>query len=211
MGERREQRVTIRLLPESVSDYEEFKDLVWNVLHSDVCYVMGQLFRAFNQAVKQLPHADEKVEMRFFRQNVQINVGCTFQYYTKKARRCPQDAFSVVTDRHNLLPDLVDQFPQLSSKAKQFWIEELTKQGFKIEAPHTSSISESAASSLPKSTESMEHCMTNVCHSSPSATEGKECVSTVGRVEKGKRSFWVRAVCWLNRDVSLRFRRAGAE
>ncbi len=127
--------VTIRLLDGKEEVYDKFKALVTQDLHSDVCYVTTMLMETFNNAVTQKPSAEQAVTMKFVKQNVQINMGCTFQYYTKKARRTPQDPFTTITDPHNLVPEVVSQFPSLTKEAQQFWINELRSQGFTVDPP----------------------------------------------------------------------------
>ena len=128
--------VTIRLLDEEEHVYPEFKRIVVERQHSDVCYVLTMLMKAYNQAVNGCPNPDSALTMSFLKQNVQINMGCTFQYYTKKARRVPQDETDIVTfDRRNLLPEIVNQHGLMSEKAKQFWIEELQFQGWTLRPP----------------------------------------------------------------------------
>lgn len=125
-------RVTIRLLPEKAQVYDDFKQICQERLHSDICYVTTMLMESFTNAVNESPNADDPVTLHFVKQNVQINMGCNFNYYTKKARRnAPSDpAEDVVTDTHNLLPNVVDDVPNLSAKARAFWFEELKAQGF---------------------------------------------------------------------------------
>lgn len=128
--------VTIRLIPEEREVYPKFKKIVIEKQHSDVCYVLTMLMKAYNQAVNANPNPDDPVTMTFLKQNVQINMGCTFQYYTKKARRIPQDESDIVTlDRRNLLPEIVNQSGLMSEKAKEWWVEELRTQGWKLDPP----------------------------------------------------------------------------
>jgi hypothetical protein len=126
--------VTIRLLDGKEEVYDDFKAVVTQELHSDVCYVVTMLMETFNQAVAQKPKA-EPIVMEFVKQNVQINMGCTFQYYTKKARRTPQDLIGVTTDKHTFLPPLLNQFPTLSKEAQEYWIKELQAQGYILTPP----------------------------------------------------------------------------
>jgi hypothetical protein len=134
--------VTIRLLPEEREIYPEFKKIVTEKQHSDVCYVLTMLMKAYNQAVSATPELTEPIELKFAKQSVQINMGCTFQYYTKKARRVPQDESNIVTiDRKNLLPEIVNQSGLMSDKAKQWWIEELRLQGWNLQPPNKPRVS----------------------------------------------------------------------
>lgn len=126
--------VTIRLLDGKEAVYDDFKLNVIDRLHSDVCYVTTMLMEVFNQALEQNPKA-EPVMMKFVKQNIQINMGCTFQYYTKKARRTPQDDISTISDRDSFIPRFTEQFPTMRKKAQDFWIEELKAQGWDLTPP----------------------------------------------------------------------------
>jgi hypothetical protein len=123
------QTVTIRLLPEERDVYTEFKEIVSKKQHSDVCYVLAMLMKAYTQAVNSSPDPADPVTLKFLRQSVQINMGCTFQYYTKKARRTPTDPFTIITDKHNLLPEVTNQYPQLTKEAREFWLREFIAEG----------------------------------------------------------------------------------
>ena len=83
------ERVTIRVLPEKMQIYPRFKELVTEQLGSDVCFVTTSLWEAFLNAMDQLPPAGAPIEMKFMRQNVQINLGCNINYEPKRARRYP--------------------------------------------------------------------------------------------------------------------------
>jgi hypothetical protein len=123
-------RVTIRLIPEKAQVYDDFKDVVTNRLHSDICYVTTMLMESFVSAVNETSNPDDPLTMHFVKQNVQVNMGCNFNYYTKKARRnAPDRAEDVITDTHNLLPNVVDDFQNISEKARKFWFEEFQAQG----------------------------------------------------------------------------------
>jgi hypothetical protein len=121
--------VTIRLLDGKEQVYDLFKKTVTEQLHSDVCYVTTMLMESFNQAITQMPNPDQQLIMRFVKQSIQINMGCTFQYYTKKARRTPQDETSIITDKHNLLPEVTNQYQNLSKEAREFWLKEFQEEG----------------------------------------------------------------------------------
>lgn len=136
--------VTIRLLDGKEQVYEDFKETVIEKLHSDICYVTTMLMESFNQALAQNPDA-EPITMTFVRQNIQINMGCNFNYYTKKARRTPEDLTEIITDKHTLIPEVITQFPTMSANSKDWWIEELRSQGFQIIDP-------SVSTAKPKST-----------------------------------------------------------
>jgi hypothetical protein len=123
-------RVTIRLLPDKADVYEDYKKVITERLHSDICYVTTMLMESFTNAVNESPNADSLLMMNFVKQNVQINMGCNFNYFTKKARRNAHDpAEDVITDTHHLMPEVVSQYPDLSEKARQFWFKEFQDQG----------------------------------------------------------------------------------
>jgi hypothetical protein len=96
-------------------------------------------------------------------------MGCNFNYYTKKARRnAPDRAEDVVTDTHNLLPNVVDDVPNLSAKARAFWFEELKAQGFiskdaNLDASPSVSTPQEPAKNLPLFCRVHKYCMTFVC------------------------------------------------
>lgn len=122
--------VTIRLNEDKADVYKDFKEVVIDKLHSDVCYVTTMLMESFTKAVNGKPNPDDPTVLNFVKQNVQINMGCNFNYFTKKARRnAPDRAQDVVTDTHNLLPNVADDFPNISEKARSFWFEEFQAQG----------------------------------------------------------------------------------
>jgi hypothetical protein len=128
--------VTIRI--PSREDYETYlqlKEVVTKKLGSDVCYTTMSLYKAFLAALQELPNADDKVEIKFLRQSVQVNMGCTFNYEVRKRRRAAESHEDILTDKHNLLPDVVGDFSGMNPRAKQFWIDELKAQGWKLEEP----------------------------------------------------------------------------
>lgn len=130
--------VTIRIPREDYETvYLPLKELVTKKLGSDVCYTTITLYRAFLNAMNQVQQQPDHIEMKFLRQNVQINMGCNFNYEVKKRRRAPENLFpeDIITDKTNLLPNLISQFPQLTPQAQSFWIEELKRQGFQIMPP----------------------------------------------------------------------------
>ena len=134
------ERVTIRVLPQKMQIYPRFKELVTEQLGSDVCFVTTSLWEAFINAMDQNPPASEDlIEMKFIRQNVQINIGCQILYQPKKARRTPESKawtgsdpsfpFYVDRDKNPLLPEFLDQWEKLSEKSKEFWRIRLQEKG----------------------------------------------------------------------------------
>ena len=78
-------RVTIRLAKGKEQVYQDFKDLVIDELHSDVCYVMTMLMEDFTKTMRELP---EPTKMTLLQQNITINKGpANYYYYAKKPRR----------------------------------------------------------------------------------------------------------------------------
>ena len=117
-------RVTIRLLPDKHEVYEEFKDNVIHKYHSDICYVMTSLMEAFNQATNKLPNTEDPVVMKFIKQNVQINVGCNFNYNVKKARRI-QTRTDLTVGKNIAWPNFIEEYPNMTKRNQQFWLNEL--------------------------------------------------------------------------------------
>ena len=130
------ERVTIRVLPEKMQIYPRFKELVCEQLGSDVCFVTTSLWEAFLQAMDQNPPvSDQPIEMKFMRQNVQINIGCQILYQPKKARRYPNYPgkqgfpFHLEKENSHLLPEILDQWETLKQSTKDFWIQRLREKG----------------------------------------------------------------------------------
>lgn len=144
------EKVTIRVLPEKRQVYPRFKELVTKQIGSDVCFVTTSLWEAFIQAMDQTPPTNDKIEMKFLRQNVQINIGCSFTYQPKKARRTPASkGFPYFSrDKNYILPNLLDQWGNMTEHAKDFWRNEFIKQG--IVTPPSISIGERAKAILKK-------------------------------------------------------------
>lgn len=142
------ERVTIRVLPEKMQVYPRFKELVTKQIGSDVCFVTTSLWEAFIQAMDENPPtSNSPVEMKFMRQNVQINIGCQILYQPKKARRSPQGthlgtlkSFPFYIDKHNeqLLPQILDQWETMKEESKQFWRKRLIEAGIIQDAPSVS-------------------------------------------------------------------------
>lgn len=122
------ERVTIRLIPEKEHVYDEFKEIVIDRLHSDVCYVMTELMESFILAIKQLPEP-RPITLQFLKQNVQINMGCTFHYNTRHAKRLPTDRQLLEVQRNQILPNLIDMWTTLRPESKAYWTKALTESG----------------------------------------------------------------------------------
>lgn len=134
------ERVTIRVLPEKMQIYPRFKELVTKQLGSDVCFVTTELWEAFLLAMDQNPPIENQpIEMKFLRQNVQINIGCQILYQPKKARRTPgskvwtgnDPSFPNYLDKQNdhILPELLDRWQTLKPEAQKFWRKRLQEAG----------------------------------------------------------------------------------
>jgi hypothetical protein len=117
------EKVTVRVLPDKLQVYPRFRDLVTQKLGSDVCFVTTSLWEAFLIGMDQLPPADEQLEMKFLRQNVQINIGCQITYQPTKARRFPpKDQLPLIQiSKNQLLPGLLDEWKTLDAAAKRYW------------------------------------------------------------------------------------------
>ena len=130
-------RVTLRLPPQKLEIYREFKYLVTEVQHSDICYVIGELIEAYVNAVKQIPNPNSKTILTFVKQNIQINMGCEFNYNVKKPKRLPhqnlidnQDLKEQVTlSKNYILPNLIEQWPTLKPRAQEYWRQLFRKAG----------------------------------------------------------------------------------
>lgn len=130
------ERVTIRVLPEKMQIYPRFKELVTKELGSDVCFVTTSLWEAFLNAMAENPPAGEPIEMKFMRQNVQINIGCKILYQPKKARRYPEKkipdpGYPYFMDKKNnyVLPGFLDEWDDLKPEAQAFWRKRLQEAG----------------------------------------------------------------------------------
>ena len=115
--------VNYRIKHEDYAEYLEIKDFIINDLGADLCFVQWNLLRAFfNGMNKTAPLDQDKIELKFLRQNIQLNIGCQINYNRFKARRVPNPKPPVVkTDREFKLPLLLEDFPLLSKKARSFW------------------------------------------------------------------------------------------
>lgn len=122
-------RITIRLPQPKLEVYQEFKRIVTQDQHSDVCYVIGELMEAYVTASKQIPDPDKQVVLRFMKQNIQINMGCTFNYNVKKTKRLPQPKHFDTLSKNYILPNLIQQWPTLKPQAQQYWQKRLLEAG----------------------------------------------------------------------------------
>lgn len=121
-------RVTIRLLPDKRQVYDDFKDNVINRYHSDICYVMTSLMEAFNTATLKSPNPDQVVTMTFLKQNVQVNIGCNFNYNVKKARRI-QHQPEMNVNKNVFFPALIEEWQTMKKANQEFWLRRLQEEG----------------------------------------------------------------------------------
>ena len=126
--------VTIRLLKDKEDVYEEFKRTVIDVCHSDICYVTTSLMEAFTQAMLKAPNHEGTVELNMVKQNVQINIGCNFNYNVKRAKRIATESGFSKTHKNYFWPELIEQWDTMTEKNKAFWRNELQNKGI-IETP----------------------------------------------------------------------------
>lgn len=129
-------QVNIKVPSQKMQIYPRFKELVTEILGSDVCFVTTSLWEVFLNAMDQIPpNPADPVEMKFMRQNVQINLGCQILYQPTKARRYPPRApgtgtpFHIERDKNPLLPEFLDQWPKMSEKSKKFWLQRFQERG----------------------------------------------------------------------------------
>lgn len=123
------ERVTVRLLPAKLQVYPRFRDLVTKELGSDVCFVTTSLWEAFLMAMDQNPPVDDQLEIKFLRQNVQINIGCTINYEPKKARRTPGTLPRLDIKKNYFLPLVLDEWKTLNDHQKEMIREQLRAEG----------------------------------------------------------------------------------
>ena len=157
------ERVTIRVQSGKEHVYPEFKDLVTNHLHSDVCYVTTSLWESFVEAVKNTPNPSEPILMQFLKQNIQINMGCTFQYYTQRAKRQPHNAKPIIdTSINHVFPSLLDQWQNLKPESRRFWLAEFKRLGIIPQEQATYVSTRKRKRTNKKISKTLKLCMTKV-------------------------------------------------
>jgi len=124
------QRVEFRVNP----DVDQVRvDFFKNIdrLHTDRCYILTSLMKAWNLAVSAIPDPDAKVNVATPGQSIQINIGCNFHYHTKKARRTlPTSRLPEMEMRKNtFFPLLLEEWPTLREDQKAFWRQQLINAG----------------------------------------------------------------------------------
>jgi len=129
-GENLPERVTIRILKSKLDVYPKFKELVTKKIGSDICFVTVQLWEAFLQAFEKMPDAEnqQKYEIKFLRQNVQINIGSTVYYQPKKARRYPNHDL-ITTEKNLYFQEVFKDFHTLKDIQKKQILDQLVKEG----------------------------------------------------------------------------------
>lgn len=128
--EKQTDRVTIRILKSKLDVYPKFKELVTNKIGSDICFVTVQLWEAFLQAFENAPDPEnqQKYEIKFLRQNVQINIGSTVYYQPKKARRYPKQDI-ITTEKNLYFQEVFKDFHTLKDIQKKQILDQLVKEG----------------------------------------------------------------------------------
>lgn len=89
---------------------------------------MTELMESFTLAIKQLPEA-KPITLQFLKQNVQINMGCTFHYNTRKTKRLPTDRQLLEIQKNQILPNLFDMWKQLKPETQRYWQKALAEAG----------------------------------------------------------------------------------
>lgn len=123
-------RTTIRIPEDKINVYREFYEMVKEDLHSDICYVTVELWEAFLNAMKQKPKPP--IEMKFAKQNVQINMGCNFYYAPSKPRR--ELTPELALNKNYFFPLLIEEWKTLKPEAQVYWRKRLEEAGI-IEKP----------------------------------------------------------------------------
>lgn len=184
------EKVTVRVLPEKRQIYPRFKDLVTKELGSDVCFVTMALWEAFLNGMDQLPPVDEQLEIKFARQNVQINIGCQITYQPMKARRTPGSLSPLPTmevKKNYFFPLLLEEWETLGEPQKQFWRERLLEAGI-IEQPRARR-KRSSRAPPSVSTGNRKHKRKNLVRRMEESmtNAGRLSVGSVGSVERRER------------------------
>jgi len=121
-------RTTIRIPEEKANVYREFLSLVKDQLHSDICYVTCELWEAFLTAMKNAPKPpSQPYEIKFAKQNIQINMGCNFYYAPEKPRR--EITPEIALNKNYFFPLLIEEWKTLKPEAKRFWRKQLQEAG----------------------------------------------------------------------------------
>lgn len=127
------QIISIRLNKDKEEVYPEFKKLVTEELHSDVCYTLTALMEAFNSAVKNIPPPEGVTEIKFLRQNVQINIGTNFNYNVRRPRRQPPGSLppAISLKKEHFLPLFIEEMKEgiVKPESKKFWAERFREAG----------------------------------------------------------------------------------
>lgn len=122
--------VSYRIKHEDSDEYNKIKKFIIDELGADMCFIQWNLLRAFFNGMTQAPNPKNEIELKFLRQNIQLNVGCTINYNRIKARRLPKPQPPVIkTDREFKLPLLLEDWDLLSEKSKAFWRQAIIDRG----------------------------------------------------------------------------------
>lgn len=127
MADQKTRIINYRVTEADYKQYEKIKEFITDDLGSDVCFIQWNLLLAFFNGMKQAPPANDVIELKFLRQHIQLNIGCQINYNRMKARRLPPEPTppAIKTDREFKLPLLLEDFPLLSDKSKDFWKTEI--------------------------------------------------------------------------------------
>lgn len=124
-------QVGYRIKKSDEQHYLEIKDFIINDLGADMCFIQWNLLKAFFNGLTQAPPANDVIELKFLRQNIQLNVGCTINYNRVKARRLPPvyQPDKIKTDEIFRVPLLLEDYELLNDKAKVFWKKAIIEKG----------------------------------------------------------------------------------
>lgn len=128
-------KVTYRIKKEDKAEYERIKSFITQDLGSDICFIQWSLLRAFFNGMSQSPNPKDVTELKFLRQNIQLNIGCTINYNRLKARRLPPTEPKLELDKNRFFPLLLEEWQTMSEKNKAFWLERLKETGI-LPPPH---------------------------------------------------------------------------
>jgi hypothetical protein len=92
---------------------------------------------AFSLAMNNAPNHEGVVTLNFVKQNVQVNIGCNFNYNVKRARRIASEV-PLKISKNVFFPELLTQWHTMTEENKLFWRNELRNKGI-IEDPLVSS------------------------------------------------------------------------
>jgi hypothetical protein len=89
---------------------------------------MTSLMEAFIQGSNQTPNPNDPVTLKFLKQNIQLNIGCNFNYNVKKARRIQHET-ELNVNKNIFFPALIEQWPTMTQANRDFWLQRLQQEG----------------------------------------------------------------------------------